>query len=115
VALNEIVGLIEKSERPVLYCGGGIIAGNASEELRRFAEATQIPVTTTIMVSARFPKRIPCRCAGWACHGHGYANWASAANSESGRQGHKVAPGADLLLAFASGLMTVSPARSIIL
>src|SRR5213595_1323278 len=49
VALNEIIGLIEKSERPVLYCGGGIIAGNASEELRRFAEATQIPVTTTIM------------------------------------------------------------------
>src|SRR3989475_9140424 len=47
VALNEIIGLIEKSEGPVLYCGGGIIAGNASEELRRFAEATQIPVTTT--------------------------------------------------------------------
>ena len=33
--LNEIIGLIEKSERPVLYCGGGIITGNASEELRR--------------------------------------------------------------------------------
>src|SRR5437773_10469824 len=29
--LNEIIGLIEKSERPVLYCGGGIISGNASE------------------------------------------------------------------------------------
>ena len=38
--LNEIIGLIEKSERPVLYVGGGIITGNASEELRRFAEAT---------------------------------------------------------------------------
>ena len=45
--LNEIIGLIEKSERPVLYFGGGIITGNASEELRQFAEATQIPVTTT--------------------------------------------------------------------
>ena len=33
--LNEIIGLIEKSERPVLYIGGGIITGNASEELRR--------------------------------------------------------------------------------
>ena len=44
--LNEIIGLIEKSERPVLYVGGGIITGNASEELRRFAEAAQIPVTT---------------------------------------------------------------------
>src|SRR3989454_8211303 len=41
VALNEIIGLIEKSERPTLYCGGGIIAGNASEGLRGVAEATE--------------------------------------------------------------------------
>src|SRR6201981_2069242 len=41
--LNEIIGLIEKSERPVLYVGGGIVTGNASEELRRFAQAAQIP------------------------------------------------------------------------
>src|SRR3954449_3349863 len=47
--LNEIIGLIEKSERPVLYVGGGIITGNASQELLKFAEAAQIPVTTTIM------------------------------------------------------------------
>src|SRR6185295_13003054 len=47
--LNEVIGLIEKSERPVLYIGGGIITGDASEELRRFAELTQIPVTSTIM------------------------------------------------------------------
>src|SRR5215475_13846442 len=40
IVLNEIIGLIEKAERPVLYCGGGIISGNASDELRKFAEAT---------------------------------------------------------------------------
>ena len=57
--LNEIIGLIEKSERPVLYCGGGIITGNASEELRQFAEATQIPVTTTIMGCGAFPGDAP--------------------------------------------------------
>src|SRR5512142_2346133 len=28
--LNEIIGLLQKSERPVLYVGGGIITGNAS-------------------------------------------------------------------------------------
>src|SRR5437899_9885751 len=38
--LNEIIGLIQKSERPVLYVGGGILTGNASEELSRFAEVT---------------------------------------------------------------------------
>src|SRR5437868_303945 len=48
IVLNEIIGLIQKAERPVIYCGGGIITANASEELRRFAETTQIPVTTTI-------------------------------------------------------------------
>ena len=41
--LNEIIGLIEKSERPVLYVGGGIITGNASEELRGFVEAHANP------------------------------------------------------------------------
>src|SRR6266850_7461585 len=29
IELNEIIGLIEKCERPVLYIGGGIITGNA--------------------------------------------------------------------------------------
>src|SRR5213594_4427705 len=57
--LNEIVGLIAKSDRPVLYVGGGIITGNASGELLRFAEATQIPVTTTIMGCGAFPETHP--------------------------------------------------------
>jgi len=43
----------------VLYIGGGIITGNASEELRRFAEATQIPVTSTIMGCGAFPETHP--------------------------------------------------------
>ena len=54
--LNEIIGLIEKSERPVLYVGGGIISGEASKELREFAEAAQIPVTTTLMGCGAFPE-----------------------------------------------------------
>src|SRR6266850_7750174 len=45
LVLNEIIGLIEKAERPMLYCGGGIITANAAEELRKLAEAAQIPVT----------------------------------------------------------------------
>ena len=36
IELNEIIGLIEKSERPVLYIGGGIITANASDELRKW-------------------------------------------------------------------------------
>src|SRR5450432_910315 len=59
IALNEIIGLIEKSERPVLYCGGGIITSGAAAELKKFAEATNIPVTTTIMGVGGFPETHP--------------------------------------------------------
>src|SRR5579872_1650595 len=74
--LNEIIGLIEKSERPVLYVGGGIISGEASEELRKFAEATQIPVTTTIMGCGCFPEDHPLSLRWLGMHGAAYANWA---------------------------------------
>ena len=74
--LNEIIGLIEKSERPVLYVGGGIISANASEELRRFVAATQIPVTTTLMGCGCYPEtdRLSLRWLGM--HGAAFANWA---------------------------------------
>src|SRR5437763_6981602 len=104
VALNEIIGLIEKSERPVLYVGGGIIAGNASEELFRFAESTQLPVTTTIMGCGAFPENHPLSLRWLGMHGTAYANWA--VNGEFVHRKNptdpmeRIAPGADLLLAF---------------
>src|SRR5438477_3956252 len=67
--LNEIIGLIEKSERPVLYVGGGIITGNASQELRQFAEATGIPVTSTIMGCGAFPETKPMSQRWLGMHG----------------------------------------------
>src|SRR5207253_179811 len=104
VALNEIIGLIEKSERPTLYCGGGIIAGNASEELREFAEATNIPVTTTIMGVGAFPETHPLSLRWLGMHGAAFANWA--VNGEYKQRLNvnepmvKLKDGADLLLAF---------------
>jgi len=86
LALNEIIGLIQKSERPVLYVGGGIITSGASEQLRRFVAATQIPVATTIMGCGAFPETHPLSLKFLGMHGAAYANWAV---SE-----------ADLLLAF---------------
>src|SRR5439155_8307938 len=76
IVLNEIIGLIQKAERPVLYCGGGIITSNASDELRKFAEATQIPVTTTIMGCGAFPETHPLSLRWLGMHGCAYANWA---------------------------------------
>jgi len=102
--LNEIIGLIEKSERPVLYIGGGIITGNASAELRQFIEATQIPVTSTLMGCGAFPETHPLSLRWLGMHGAAYANWA--VNGEYEPRKHAsdparlIAPGADLLLAF---------------
>ncbi len=104
LALNEIMGLIEKSERPVLYCGGGIISSEAADELKKFAEATNIPVTTTIMGVGGFPEthRLSLRWLGM--HGSAYANWAVNGEFELRKSFNdpmvKIKDGADLLLAF---------------
>mgnify|MGYP000498292902 CR=1 FL=1 len=108
LALNEIIGLIEKAERPVIYCGGGIITGNAHKELLEFAELTQIPVTTTLMGIGGFPETHPLSLRWLGMHGAAYANWAvnGEQRKEKGPDGTErvvtVAPGADLLLAFAA-------------
>src|SRR5437588_6173096 len=101
--LNEIIGLIEKSERPVLYVGGGIITGNASDELRRFALATRIPVTTTIMGCGAFPETDTLSLRLLGMHGSAYANWAVNGEYELRKSFsdpmRRISPGADLLLA----------------
>jgi acetolactate synthase-1/2/3 large subunit len=104
IVLNEIIGLIEKAERPVLYVGGGIISGHASEELRKFVEATQIPVTTTIMGCGAFPENHPLSLRWLGMHGTAYANWAVSGEFKYRNKPNdpleKVVDGADLLLAF---------------
>ncbi|MGZ5347730.1 MAG: biosynthetic-type acetolactate synthase large subunit [Solirubrobacterales bacterium] len=40
---------IANASRPVIYSGGGVINGNASEELRELATAGDFPVTSTLM------------------------------------------------------------------
>ena len=74
VALNEMIGLIETAKNPVIYAGGGIISGNASKELKEFAERTQIPVTTTLMGIGGFPQDHPQSLHWLGMHGTVYAN-----------------------------------------
>ena len=104
LALNEIMGLVEKSERPVLYCGGGIITSGAAAELKKFAEATNIPVTTTLMGVGGFPETHPLSLRWLGMHGAASANWA--VNGEYKQRKTfdeplvKLKDGADLLLSF---------------
>jgi len=47
--IRKAVDLMVKAQRPVIYTGGGVILGDASEELRRLVEVTGFPVTHTLM------------------------------------------------------------------
>ena len=104
LSLNEIIGLIEKAERPVLYVGGGIITSGASAELLKFAEATNIPVTTTLMGIGSFPETHELSMRWLGMHGAAYANWAVNGEYEPRKDFNaplvKMKDGADLLLAF---------------
>jgi len=53
--VREAARLIAAAERPVLYCGGGIIKSDSSAELLELAELTGIPVVTTLMARGVFP------------------------------------------------------------
>ncbi|WP_211233342.1 acetolactate synthase large subunit [Brevibacterium album] len=57
--IREAAALIAESRRPVIYAGGGIIRSGAHAELRALAEATGIPVTTTLMARGAFPDSHP--------------------------------------------------------
>jgi acetolactate synthase-1/2/3 large subunit len=99
--LGAIITRIEESERPVLYVGGGIITGEASQELREFVALTGIPVVTTLMGCGAFPETEPLSLKWLGMHGSPYGNWA--VNGEFMKEGDtaiQVAPGADLLLAM---------------
>jgi len=74
VALQEVLGLIASAKQPMIYCGGGVISGNAHKELLEFAERTQIPVATTLMGIGSFPEGHPLSLKWLGMHGTVYAN-----------------------------------------
>jgi acetolactate synthase-1/2/3 large subunit len=57
--VREAAKLIAGARKPVLYVGGGVIRGDASEQLLELAELTGIPVVTTLMARGAFPDSHP--------------------------------------------------------
>jgi acetolactate synthase-1/2/3 large subunit len=53
--IREAAKLIAAARKPVLYVGGGVIRGEATEQLAELAELTGIPVVTTLMARGAFP------------------------------------------------------------
>jgi acetolactate synthase-1/2/3 large subunit len=67
---------LQAAERPVIYAGGGIIAGEASAELTRLAELTGIPVNTTLMGLGGFSGTHPLFVGMPGMHGIAAATYA---------------------------------------
>ena len=68
--------MLQQSERPLIYAGGGVINGNASEELRLFASNLGIPVTTTLMGIGAVDTTEPLSLHMLGMHGLASANYA---------------------------------------
>ena len=53
--IRQAAKALAAAKRPVLYVGGGVVLGDASEELRALAASDRFPVTSTLMGLGSFP------------------------------------------------------------
>jgi acetolactate synthase-1/2/3 large subunit len=74
--IREIVAAIRASRKPIIYCGGGVVASNAAEELREFATKTGIPVAMTLQGLGSLASDHYLSLNMLGMHGTVYANYA---------------------------------------
>jgi len=74
--IKKAAKMIAASKKPVIYAGGGVIASNASSELKKFVEKIQAPVTMTLMGLGAFPQTHELSLGMLGMHGTAYANYA---------------------------------------
>ena len=67
---------INKSKRPVIYAGGGVISSNSSEQLIELAEKANLPVNTTLLALGVFPEDNEKALGMLGMHGTVPANYA---------------------------------------
>jgi acetolactate synthase-1/2/3 large subunit len=53
--IRRAIDLLLSAKKPMIYTGGGVVLGNAAEELRTFVKALDFPVTTTLMGLGSIP------------------------------------------------------------
>ncbi len=75
-ALDQAAALLDTAERPVLVVGHGVSISGATSELVRFAEASNIPVGTTLLGLGAFPEQHPQALGMVGMHGTVQANLA---------------------------------------
>ena len=75
-SLAEAVKLIEKSQRPVILCGHGVLMSKAEEALMQFAVKTQTPVASTLLGLGAFPASHELSLGMMGMHGEVHTNYA---------------------------------------
>ena len=75
-ACERLYRMLARSERPLIYAGGGVINGNATKPMRRFASTYGIPVTTTLMALGASNTTHPLSLHMLGMHGTAFANYA---------------------------------------
>ncbi|HZD52700.1 MAG TPA: biosynthetic-type acetolactate synthase large subunit, partial [Woeseiaceae bacterium] len=75
-ACQRFYRMLAEAERPLIYAGGGVINGNASMAMRRFAAAHGIPVATTLMALGASDTTEPLSLHMLGMHGTAFANYA---------------------------------------
>ena len=68
--------LLSQAKRPLVYAGGGVIQSGASNAVREFVAATQIPVVTTLMGLGAFDTTHRLCLGMLGMHGAAHANYA---------------------------------------
>ncbi|MCH9699545.1 MAG: acetolactate synthase 3 large subunit [Gammaproteobacteria bacterium] len=53
--IKKAVDLMLKAKRPMIYTGGGVVLGHASEQLTRFTRLLNYPITNTLMGLGSYP------------------------------------------------------------
>lgn len=73
--IERAVALIEASERPFVFVGGGAVLSDASEELLEFVNKLDAPVTDTLMGKGTFPGTDPRYTGMLGMHGTKASNF----------------------------------------
>ena len=74
--IEQAANLIQQSNQPLLYVGGGSIISGAHEEITELATHLQIPVATTLMGKGIINENNPLSLGMLGMHGTVYANYA---------------------------------------
>jgi acetolactate synthase-1/2/3 large subunit len=74
--IGEALAAIKASRKPIIYCGGGVVASNAAEDLREFANKSGIPVAMTLQGLGSIPNEHYLSPNMRGMHGTVYANYA---------------------------------------